>query len=113
MKQIYSKITVTRTDKIGDRDAYVLEASSGVLGTDKIYFDTQNGLVLRIVGQHHTMEGPATFTEDFSDFREVDGIKLPYMVRQESPSSTFTIKFTEIRHNEAIEDAAFAKPAAH
>lgn len=112
LKQIYSKITVTRTDKIGDRDAYVLEASSGVLGTDKIYFDTQNGLVLRIVGQHHTMEGPATFTEDFSDFREVDGIKLPYTVRQESPSSTFTIKFTEIRHNEAIEDAAFAKPAA-
>ena len=113
LKQIYSKMTVTGTDKIDDRDAYVVEASSGDLGTDKIYFDAQNGLVLRIVGQHHTMEGPATFTEDFSDFREVDGIKLPYTVHQESPSSTFTIKFTEIRHNEAIEDAAFAKPALH
>jgi zinc protease len=113
LKQMYSKITVAGTDKIDDRDAYIVEASSGDLGTDKIYFDTQNGLVLRIVGQHHTMEGPATFTEDFSDFREVDGIKLPYTVHQESPSSTFTIKFTEIRHNEAIEDAAFSKPAAH
>jgi zinc protease len=113
LKQMYSKITVAGTDKIDDRDAYVVEASSGDLGTDKIYFDTQNGLVLRIVGQHHTMDGPATFTEDFSDFRDVDGIKLPYTVHQESPSSTFTIKFTEIRHNEAIEDAAFAKPAAH
>jgi zinc protease len=113
LKQMYSKITVAGTDKIDDRDAYVVEASSGDLGTDKIYFDTQSGLVLRIVGQHHTLDGPATFTEDFSDFREVDGIKLPYTVRQESPSSTFTIKFTEIRHNEAIEDASFAKPAAH
>jgi hypothetical protein len=113
LKQMYSKITVAGTDKIDDRDAYVVEASSGDLGTDKIYFDAQNGLVLRIVGQHHTVDGPATFTEDFSDFREVDGIKLPYTVRQESPSSTFTIKFTEIRHNEAIEDASFAKPAAH
>ena len=113
LKQMYSKITLTGTDKIDDRDAYIVEASSADLGTDKIYFDTQNGLVLRIVGQHHTMDGPATFTEDFSDFREVDGIKLPYTVHQESPSSTFTIKFTEIRHNEAIEDAAFAKPAAH
>jgi hypothetical protein len=113
LNQIYSKMTVTGTDKIDDRDAYVVEASSGGLGTDKIYFDAQNGLVLRIVGQHHTMEGPATFTEDFSDFREVDGIKLPYTVHQESVSSTFTIKFTEIRHNEAIEDAAFANPAAH
>jgi zinc protease len=113
LKQMYSKITVAGTDKIDDREAYVVEASSGDLGTDKIYFDAQNGLVLRIVGQHHTVDGPATFTEDFSDFREVDGIKLPYTVRQESPSSTFTIKFTEIRHNEAIEDASFAKPAAH
>ena len=113
LKQMYSKITVAGTDKIDDRDAYVVEASSGDLGTDKIYFDAQNGLVLRIVGQHHTLDGPATFTEDFSDFREVDGIKLPYTVRQESPSSTFTIKFTEIRHNEAIEDASFAKPATH
>jgi hypothetical protein len=113
LKQIYSKITVTGTDKIDNRDAYVVEASSGDLGTDKIYFDAQNGLVLRIVGQHHTLDGPATFTEDFTDFREVDGIKLPYTVHQESSSSTFTIKFTEIRHNEAIEDAAFVKPAAH
>jgi zinc protease len=112
LKQVYSKITVTGTDKIDDRDAYVVEASSGELGTDRIYFDAQNGLVLRIVGQHHTLEGPATFTEDFRDFREVDGIKLPYTVHQESPSSTFTIKFTEIRHNEAIDDAIFSKPTA-
>lgn len=111
LKQIYSKLTVAGTDKINDRDAYVVEGSSGDLGTDKIYFDAQNGLVLRIVGQHHTPEGAATFTEDFSDFREVDGIKLPFTVHQESPSSTFTIKFTEIRHNEPIDDAIFAKPA--
>ncbi len=112
LKQVYSKITVTGTDKIDDRDAYVVEASSGELGTDRIYFDAHNGLVLRIVGQHHTLEGPAVFTEDFSDFREVDGIKLPYTVHQESPSSTFTIKFTEIRHNETLDDTIFAKPTA-
>jgi zinc protease len=113
LRQMYSKITVVGTDKLNERDAYVVEASSNDLGTDRIYFDTQNGLVLRIVGQHHTLEGAATFTEDFSDFREVDGIKLPFTVHQESPGSTFTIKFTEIRHNEAIDDAAFSKPATH
>ena len=113
LKHIYSKLTVTGTDKINDRDAYVVEGSSGELGTDKIYFDVQNGLVMRIVGQHHTTEGAATFTEDFSDFREVDGIKLPFTVHQESASSTFTIKFTEIRHNEPIDDSIFSKPAAH
>ena len=113
LRQVYSKIALAGMDKINGRDAYVVEASSGDLGTDKIYFDVQNGLVLRIVSQHHTPEGAGTFTEDFSDFREVDGIKLPFTVHQESPGSTFTIKFTEVRHNEAIDDAAFSKPATH
>jgi hypothetical protein len=113
LRQVYSKITLAGMDKINGRDAYVVEALSGDLGTDKIYFDVQNGLVLRIVSQHHTPEGAGTFTEDFSDFREVDGIKLPFTVHQESPGSTFTIKFTEVRHNEAIDDAAFSKPATH
>jgi zinc protease len=113
LRQIYSKITVAGVEKINDRDAYLVEASSANLGTDKIYFDVQNGLVLRIVGQHHAPEGAATFTEDFSDFREVDGIKLPFTVHQETATSTFTIKFTDVRHNEAIDDAVFSKPATH
>ena len=109
---LYSKFAVTGIEKVNDRDAYAVEATSPEGGTDKMYFDVQSGLVLRIVGQHHMPEGVTSFTEDLSDYREVDGIRLPFKVQQQSADSTYTIEFKEVRQNVPIEDSAFAKPAS-
>ena len=110
LRQLYSKFTVTGTEKVDDRDAYVMEAAAPEGESDKMYFDAQTGLLLRIMGHHHAPEGVTEFTEDLSDYREVDGIKLPFLVHQAGADSTFTIKFTEVRHNEAIENSVFSKP---
>lgn len=112
LKKIYSKFTVTGMEKVRERDAYVVEASLAEGGGDKLYFDIQSGLVLRIVSQHHTPDGVITFTEDLSDYRDVDGVKLPFTVHQSSAESDFTIRFSEIHHNVTQEDAQFSKPAA-
>jgi zinc protease len=109
---LYSKFVVTGVEKINDRDAYAMEATSPEGSTDKMYFDMQSGLVLRIIGQHHMPEGVTAFTEDLSDYREVDGIKLPFKVRQTSADSTYTIEFKEVRQNVPIEDSEFAKPTS-
>jgi hypothetical protein len=42
----------------------------------------------------------------------VDGVKLPLTIRQTSPDFDFIIRFTEIRHGVAIDDAKFDKPKA-
>ena len=112
LKKIYSNFTVTGRDKIRERDTYVVEAALPGGGPDRLYFDVQSGLVLRIISQHHTPEGVITFTEDLSDYRDVDGVKLPFTVHQSSAESDFTIRFSEVRHNVAQEDAQFSKPAA-
>ena len=45
----------------------------------------------------------------YDDYKEVDGVKVPFAIRQEgSPNST--IKFKEIKHNLPIEDAKFDRP---
>jgi zinc protease len=112
LKKIYSSLTVTAMEKIRDRDAYVVEAAVPGGGADRLYFDVQSGLVLRIISQHHTPEGVITFTDDLSDYRDVDGVKLPFTVHQSSAESDFTIRFSDVRHNVAQEDAQFSKPAA-
>jgi len=78
-----------------------------------LYFDRKTSLLLRELRYGNSPIGRVPTQVDFADYREVDGIKLPFTVHQESPGSTFTIKFTEVRHNEAIDDAAFSKPATH
>jgi hypothetical protein len=45
------------------------------------------------------------------DYREVDGVKVPFRVRFAFESFDFTIKINELQHNVSIDDAIFKKPA--
>jgi len=112
LHQLYSSFTVKGVEKIGERDAYAIEAQSPTGGTDQMYFDVESGLVVRIAGQHHTPDGVVAFTEDLGDYREVDGVKLPFSVHQSSADSSFSIQFSEIRHNVSLPDSDFSKPVA-
>jgi hypothetical protein len=46
---------------------------------------------------------------DFDDYRDVDGIKLPFMIRSSNTATydTATRRFTEIKHNLTVDDNAF------
>jgi hypothetical protein len=113
LRNHYTKFTVSGREKIGDNDAYRVEATVRDGGRpDKMYFDTQTGLPVRMVSEHHSPEGTTAFQEDLADYREVDGIKLPFTILQTSTDSAFTIKISEVHHNVSLDDRQFAKPAA-
>jgi len=113
LRRLYTKLTVTGTEKIGDRDTFILDATvpEGSEPT-KMYFDTQTGLLLRAVSQHHGSDGVTQFREDFEDYRDVDGIKVPFTSRQTNGDTTYTMTISEVHHNVALDDSEFAKPAA-
>ncbi len=111
LKKIYSRMTVTGMEKINDRDAYVLEASTGSGDPDKMYFDTESWLLVRAINHRNTPDGVKAFTAEVGDYKDVDGVKLPFTVQQSSAESAFVIKFTEIHHNLQLADGQFAKPA--
>jgi hypothetical protein len=112
LHKLYSKFTVTGTEKIGDRNTFVVEAARAGADPDKLYFDTQSGLVLRILSRRHTSDGLMVYQEDLEDYREVDGIKLPFTVHQTTEDAAFTIQFAEVHHNVELDDQQFSKPAA-
>jgi len=113
LRRLYTKFTVSGGGKIGDRDTFILEATvpEGSEPT-KMYFDTQTGLLLRAVSQHHGSDGVTQFREDFEDYRDVDGIKVPFTSRQTNGDTTYTMTISEVHHNVALDDSEFAKPAA-
>lgn len=112
LRQLYSKFTVTGTEKIGDRDTYVVEAARAGGDPDRMYFDVKTGLALRLISKRHTSEGVSAYQEDLEDYREVDGIKLPFIVHQSIAKPALTVTFTEVRHNVELDDKEFSKPAA-
>ena len=51
---------------------------------------------------------------DFEDYRDVEGMKLPFTIRISAidPFYSSTRKFTEIKVNTPVDDSKFNKPAA-
>ena len=113
LKVSYPDLTVVGKEKIGDREAYVLVSPINANRTDRLYFDTQTGLLLRILSVTRTMIGPVPEQTDFEDYRDVDGVKLPFVIRASfiDPADGWTRKFTEIKQNIPVDETKFNMPA--
>ena len=112
LKERYPKMRVLGAAKLSDREAEVIEATPAEGNPERLYFDTQTGLLIR---QDLVIEGPQGKTAIriyFEDYRAVDGIKHPFAIRRSRPGFTWTYKFEEIRHNVMVDEAKFDKPAA-
>ena len=103
------QMKVLSTEKIGDRETYVLALVPDRDTTTKFFFDTQTGLLLRELTIKQTMLAPLPEQVDFEDYRDVDGVKVPFTIRTSAVSTyTPTIRrLTEIRHNVAVNDDIF------
>jgi len=112
LRKLYTKLTVVDMEKVNDGDAYKVEAEIPDDAPDEIYFDAATGLPARVLNHRHTPQGVVDFVEDFDDYREVDGIKRPYIIREVSGEQIVTIHVTQVRHNVLLDDSVFAKPAA-
>lgn len=113
LHKLYTKFTLVGKEKVGEREAYVIEAAVPEGGPpEKIYFDTQSGLVLRDSSQRHGPDGVSEFQQDYEDYHEVDGVKLPFTIRQTSEGTLVIITVAEYHHNVQLDDGEFAKPAA-
>ncbi len=112
MKELYPKMTVKSKLKVKDRDAYLVEAVPVEGPPEKMYFDAENGLLLRVDAERESPQGTAQVEVYFENYKEVDGVKIPFGIRQVMPGMEILIKFDEVKNNVEIEDAKFVKPAA-
>ena len=110
--EIFPRLTLKGTEKVGGRTAYRLEGVSRDGYSETMYFDAESGLLLRTDSVEEGPEGKAVLEIHYEDYREVDGIRMPFAARHQSPEVTILFKLDEVRHNVPIEDARFNKPAA-
>ncbi len=112
LKELYPKITVKGEETVDGHQAYVIDAVSKEGSPETWYFDAQTGLKIRNVSQAEGPQGPITVDSMIGDYRKLDGIMVPYMIRQDLGEISLTIKFTDIKQNVPVDDAIFEKPAS-
>lgn len=112
LKQEFSRLQVVGTEKIGDRDAYRVAAFRAGGGQVRFYFDTQSGLLVRVSERIESPLGSLPQNTDYSDYRDLNGVKVPFTVADVQVEGPATFRWEQIQANVPIEDSKFDKLAA-
>jgi outer membrane lipoprotein-sorting protein len=113
-KNLFSSLRVVNKQKIGDRDVYYISGVNLNGKRERLYFDTTTGLLVRRVVLSKTILGLDPVQIDYLDYREVNGVKLPFTLEisyLDSSHYNTTRKFSQIRNNVPVDDAKFEVPS--
>jgi hypothetical protein len=104
-----SKDTGTGLGK--DRVVNVVQGTSpgGTLVT--MYFDQESGLLLRVLRYGKTPIGRIPTQVDYSDYRDVAGIKMPFHLTFAWLDGRDAIQLSEVKTNLPIDEKMFGRPA--
>lgn len=112
-KKNYQTIAFKRMDKVGDEDVYIIERKNekGTPVTD--YVSTKSFLVLRrdslVANETAGIELPQT--EVFSDFRNVDGVMVPFkVVSNNIANGDIVVRVLDLKFDVEIPETVFRKP---
>ena len=98
--------------RINDRESYQIIIEDSSTQSIQLFFDVESGLLLRRVNVTNTMLGPLNVQWDFSDYRDVSGIRLPFLIRTSDVSSYDTVvrRFSEIKIDSSVNENVFDVP---
>jgi len=112
LKGMFSQLQTHGTEKIGDLDTYVVVGQRENKPPIRLYFDAQSSLLVRLIRFGDTALGLLPTQIDYADYRDADGVKVPYRWTLARPSGRFTIQLKDLKQNIPVDDAKFVKPSA-
>jgi len=95
---------------LGSHDVQVVQGDrpNGVVAT--LYFDAKSGLLLRELRYSRSPIGRVPTQIDYSDYRDVNGIKMPYRLTFAWLDGRDSIEIKDVQMNVPIPEAKFGTP---
>jgi len=111
----YADVVIAGKEKIGDKDTFMIAGTSPEGAREKFYFDAGSGLLMRRHIEEPTRFGWFPLDINFEGYREVGGVKIPFVVRLLSAGGAWGVRTSymilEVRQNVPIEDDRFEHPS--
>lgn len=101
----------TSNDFINDRTVLVVQGTKG-RAMVTMYFDEETGLLTRLVRSTPSPVGRLPVQIDYSDYRDVAGLKMPFKWTMTWLDGRSNYELSEVQPNVPIDAARFARPAA-
>jgi hypothetical protein len=112
LREIKKVTHVREVDTVGGVGAYVLAAQLSRSAVETYYIDTTSGLLLRKVVTTDTPIGLIPEQVEYSDYRAVDGVMVPYTVKKAAvdPHDGSLFRVTSVEQNVALDTKKFYMP---
>jgi zinc protease len=100
-------------EKVGEREAYVLIFEPPTGSVVRQFIDVETYLPMRTVVKIDVAQlgREVELTTDMLDYRDVDGVKVPFLLKVSSAIQNYTVTITKVEHNVPVDEKLFAKPA--
>jgi hypothetical protein len=113
LKEQYTTLRMAGRDRIGERVVVVVLGTTPEKKRERLFFDAESGLLLRRITYLETIVGVIPQQADFEDYRDVDGVKLPFTIRLSTVdvgNPYGTRKLSEIKLNAPVDESKFKMP---
>lgn len=106
-------VTLDGQEKVGAKDAYALTLKPQAGPSFRLFIETDTFMLVKTVIKLNVPEagGDIEQTIELSDFRDVDGFKIPFVTKSSNRLQSVSSVTTEVKHNVPLDDSSFAKPA--
>jgi len=108
----YQSLAVSRYANVDGKPTILVTGRPYEGVTEQLQFDRESGLLLRRSISTATPLGPLPEQIDYSDYRDVNGVKVPFQVRYVTWNAVTTEKLTDVKFDAPVTEADFAKPAS-
>ncbi len=96
---------------IDDRPVQVVEGTGDGGTRFKLFFDSESRLLTRVVRYTSTIVGTVPTQTDYTDYRTVAGVKMPFKTVVTWTTGQATIELTDVQPNVPVDTARFKQPA--
>ncbi len=110
VKELFPQLRPGRPETIGGVELQTLNGTGPGRPPVRLYFDSKSGLLVRMVRYADTPLGRIPTQIDYADYRDVDGVRIPFRWTLARTNSRFTIQITDVKANVPVDDARFTKP---
>ena len=111
LKEIFSEFETTGVEKIDTHPVYAVRGRQPNQPPIRLFFDQESGLLVRQIRYEPTPLGRIPVQADFSDYRDTNGVKVPYQRITSRPGRRLLTKIDSVEQNIKLEDSKFEKPA--
>jgi hypothetical protein len=111
IKQVLTNWRVGAKQPIGDKDYLVVQGTGPRNFLATLYFDPQTSLLVRLIRYSPSPVGRMPTQIDYSDYRDVGGIKFPFEYKFLWLDGRYAAKITDIKTNVAIDPKLFGRPS--